>query len=193
MLQTTFGVADGARCFNVSHATIMWLRYRFQQNGTTWNHPCSGKPPGAIPSQGWRIRLKHPLDQWRTSTRSVVERPGCHNTRISRDTACNHLDFTAYATIVSEAPSWTGIYVLQCSTGWPYNVFPFSICLTQDFPRSNAVHILPWPAYSPSCNPSSIGDGPHWLPNKVTRPTSIIHRMVMPGNIFLYSTAITVP
>ena len=57
-----------------------------------------------------------------------------------------------------EAPSWIGSSVLQGSTELRYNAFPFSICLTQDFRRSNAVHTLAWPAYTPPCTPSSNGD-----------------------------------
>ena len=81
-----------------------------------------------------------------------------------------------------EDPSWIGSGVLQGSTGLRYNTFPFSICLTQDFPRSNAVHTLPWPAYSASGTLSSIGEALHWLPDKVMWPTSSNHGAVMPGN-----------
>ena len=51
------------------------------------------------------------------------------------------------------------------------NAFSFSICLTQDVRRTNAIHTLPWPAYLTSCTPSSIVEGRHWLPHKVTWPT----------------------
>ena len=46
-----------------------------------------------------------------------------------------------------KALPWTGSGVLQGSTRWRYNAFPFSISPTQDFPRSHAVHKLTWPAY----------------------------------------------
>ena len=88
-----------------------------------------------------------------------------------------------------EAPSWIGsgtlsctICVLQGSTGLQYSAFPFSMCLTQDVSRLNAVHTLPWPAYPMSGTPSSIGEGTHWLPDKVRWPTSRNHSVVMPGN-----------
>ena len=81
-----------------------------------------------------------------------------------------------------EAPSWIGRGVLQGSIGLWYNVFLFSICLKQDFCRSNAVYTLPWPACLPSSNLSSICEGPHWLPYKVTWATSRKHGAVMPGN-----------
>ena len=82
-----------------------------------------------------------------------------------------------------DALSWIGSGVLQCSDGWRYNDFPFSIALTQDFPRSNAVYKLSLPAYLPPCTPSSIGKGPHWLPDKVTGSTSTNNGAVMPGNL----------
>ena len=41
-----------------------------------------------------------------------------------------------------EAPSWIGSGVLQGSTELRYNAFPFSICHTQDFSWSDAVHTL---------------------------------------------------
>ena len=63
-----------------------------------------------------------------------------------------------------------------------HNPFSSSTCFMQDFRRWNAVHTLPWPAYSPSCTPSSIRDGPHWLPDTVTWPTSINHGAFIPGN-----------
>ena len=66
-----------------------------------------------------------------------------------------------------ETPSWIGSGMLQGSTEWRYNAFSFPICPTHDLPSSNAVHILPWSAFSPSYFPSSIGDGPHCLPDKV--------------------------
>ena len=85
-------------------------------------------------------------------------------------------------TLHIEAISWIASGVLQGSTRLWYNAFPFSICLTQDFRRSNAVHTLPWPAYSSSGIPSSIGERPHWLPDKVKWPTSRNHGAVIPDN-----------
>ena len=82
-----------------------------------------------------------------------------------------------------EALSSIGSGVLQSSTGLRHNAFPLSICLTQDFHRSIVVHTLPWPAYSPSGTPSSIGKGLHWLPDKVTWPITRHHGAVMPGNL----------
>ena len=55
--------------------------------------------------------------------------------------------------VPTTVPSCIGSGVLQGSIGFRYKAFSFSFCPTHDFPRSNAVHILPWPAYSPS--------GPH--------------------------------
>ena len=81
-----------------------------------------------------------------------------------------------------EASSWMSSGVLQGSTRLQYNAFPSSICLTQDFHRPNAVHALPWPAYSPSSTPSRIDEGPHWLTDKVTWPTTRNHGTIMPGN-----------
>ena len=75
--------------------------------------------------------------------------------------------------------SWTGSGVLQGSTGLPYNAFPFPICLTKDFPSSYAVNILPWPVYSPSCSPSSIGEGPHWLPVSRDPPPETIAQLCL--------------
>ena len=69
-----------------------------------------------------------------------------------------------------------------CDTSLGHGVFPFSICITEDFPRSNAVHTLPWPAYTPYNLPSSISEGHHWLPDKVTWPTPRNHGAFMPGN-----------
>ena len=57
-----------------------------------------------------------------------------------------------------EAPSWIGSDVLQGSTGLWCNAFPTSIFFTQNFLRSNAVHTLPQPTFSPSGTPSSIGE-----------------------------------
>ena len=75
-----------------------------------------------------------------------------------------------------------GSGVLQGSFGLRHNAFCFLIWLTQDFRRSNAANTLPWSAYSPSCTPSSIDEGPQWLPYKNTWPTSRNHGAVMPGN-----------
>ena len=60
------------------------------------------------------------------------------------------------------------------------NAFSFSICLTQDLPRSNAVCTLPWTAYPLPCTPSSIGAGHRRSLDKVTWPISA---NLMPGNL----------
>ena len=46
-----------------------------------------------------------------------------------------------------------------------------TICLTHNFRRLNALHTVSWPAHSPSCTPSSIGNGPNWLRDMVTLPS----------------------
>ena len=43
-------------------------------------------------------------------------------------------------------------------------------------------NLPPYPPYSPSNTPSSFGEGPHWLPDKVTWPIFRNHGAVMPGN-----------
>ena len=90
--------------------------------------------------------------------------------------------FTPRARRPYRGPSWIGSGVMQGSIGRWYNAFPFAICLTQDLPRLNAVHKLLWPAYSPSGTSSSNGEVLHWLPEKVTWPTSRNHGAVMSGN-----------
>ena len=145
--------------------------------GTAWNHPHSRIPPGTTPSKDWQIRLRHLCVQWRPSTRPVAETPGRHNVRISAQTmTCVFNSGTEHWVSDNrvEVQSWIDCDVLPSSTGLQHNDFPFSICLTQDFPRSNAVHTRPWPSYSSSFNPSSIGEGLHWLPGNVTWPTSIM-------------------
>ena len=151
MLQTV-KTADDFRHFNVPQTTIPWLRPRLQKIGTTWKHPRGGRPTGTTPSRGGHIRLKHLWHQWRTSTRTVAETPGRHNARISTQTMRNHPgDLHCVPDDHIWAPFWIGIGVVQGSTGWRYNAFSVSIRLTQDFSRSNAVHTLPWPAYSLPC------------------------------------------
>ena len=44
-------------------------------------------------------------------------------------------------------------------------------------------YFLPWPVYSVSCTSSGISTGPHWLPDKVTLPTSVNCGVVKPGNL----------
>ena len=143
MLQTSLRTADGTRRFNVPHTTFLWSRHRLQEIGTTWNHPRSWLPPGTRSSKEWHIRLKHLLDQWRPSTTTVAETPGRHNPEFPHGPCIiisGDLHWVPHDRI--EAPSWIDGVVLQGSTGLLYNAFPFSICLTQDFPRSNAVHTL---------------------------------------------------
>ena len=170
---------NGSMCHTT---TIMWLIHRLQEIGTTWNHQRSALPPGTTPSKDFHIRLKHLWGQWRPSTRTVVETPRRHNARISTQTMRYYLDLYCVPDDRIEAPSWIGSGVLQGPTWLRYTAFPFSICLTQDFPRSNAMNALPWPANSPSDTSSSIGEGPHWLPDKVTWPTCKNHGAVLPGN-----------
>ena len=117
---------------------------------------------GTTPSEDWRIGLQL-WDQWRASRRTVTETPGRHNARLSPQTMCNHLRrLHCVPDDRNEVPSWIGSGVLQGSTRLWYNAVPCSICLTQDFPTSNAVHTMPWPTYSPSGTSSSIGEGLHW-------------------------------
>ena len=148
-----------------------------------WNHPRNVLHPGTTPSKDCHIRLKHLWDQWTPSTRTVTETPRRHNVRISTQTMRNHIRrFTLRVRRPYRGPIlYISSGVLQGSTWLRYNAFPFSICLTHDFPRSNAVSTLPWPAYSPSCTLSSIGEGPHRLSDKITWPTSRHHGAVMPG------------
>ena len=48
--------------------------------------------------------------------------------------------------------------------------------------RLSLLNLPPYPPYSPSNTPSSIGEGPHWLPDKVTWPIFRNHGAVLPGN-----------
>ena len=131
MLQTSLRVADGARHFNVSHTSILWLRHHLQEVETTWHHPSSGLHPETTPSQNWHIRLKHLWDQWRASTRIVAETTRRHNSRIYMQTMRNHLKrFTLRARIDDriKAATWLVNGVLHGSTGWRYNTYPFSAC-----------------------------------------------------------------
>ena len=88
----------------------------------------------------------------------------------------NHLrQFTPYARGLYRGPLWNRQGVMQGPIGLRHNAFPFLICFTQDFPRSNAVHTLRWSVYSPPCTPFSIREGPvcHIRPRDPT-PESMV-------------------
>ena len=99
-------------------------------------------------------------------------KPGSHNAWISIQTMRNLL---RRLTLCAPRPYRGPVLNSQrraARVHWLWNnAFSFSICLTQDVRRTNAIHTLPWPAYLTSCTPSSIVEGRHWLPHKVTWPT----------------------
>ena len=180
MLQTSLRTADGARCCNVPVTTILCLKHRLQETGPTWTIHVMCYPQESrrqrIDIFAWNaygISGDHPqkLLQKKQDVKTS-EYPHRPCVTISGDLHCMPDDHI-------EAPSWIGSDVLQGSTRLRYNACPFSICPTQNFPRSKAVH-MPWPVYSPSDTPLNIGEGPHWLPNEVTWPTSRNHGTVMP-------------
>ena len=152
MLQTSFRNADGIRRFNVPHTTILWLKHRLQEIGTTWNHPPrSGLPSRATPSKDWHIRLKHLWDQRRPSTRTAAETPKCHKAQVFKQTMRTNLRrFTQRARRPYRGPILNRQWRAAQCQGLRSNAVPSSICLTQVFPSSNAVQTLLCPAYSPS-------------------------------------------
>ena len=151
MLQTGLRTADGARRFNVPHTPVLWLRHRLQATGTARVVGYFQEPRhqriAIFASNTYRIKADHPQELLQKHQYVITpEYPHRTCAIISCNLHCVPDDCI-------EVPSCIGSGVLQGSIGFRYKAFPFSICPTHDFPRSNAVHILPWPAYSPS--------GPH--------------------------------
>ena len=120
ILQNSLRAADGARHFNVTQTTIMWLIHRLQEIGTTWYHPRSGRPPGTTLSHDWHIRLI--WNRCRPSTRTVA--PGRHNARKYSHITCviisSDLHHVTDARV--EAPSWqqhaARLHWMTNSLGW---------------------------------------------------------------------------
>ena len=100
-----------------------------------------------------------------TIHKNCCGKPGRHNARISTQTMRNNPRWlTGRARRPFQSPTLNK-KGRSARLHWVtvHRSF-FSICLTQDFHRSNALHALPRPAYSLSCTQSIIGKGPHWLP-----------------------------
>ena len=143
MLQTSLGTEDGTRRFNVPHTTIMWLRHRLKDIGTTLKHPHGEPPPGTALSQDWHIRLKHPWDQWGPPTRTVAETSGRHNTWISTQIMRNDL---RRFTLRARRPYWGPILNRQRCAG-RFDSTPFlsqSTTYRTSLDQMQSIHTLPW-------------------------------------------------
>ena len=133
-------MADGTSRFNVPPTTVLRSRHHLQEIGTTWNHPCSGQPPGSTSAQDWHIRLKHLWDQWRPSTRTVTERPARHNARMSTQNMRNRLRrFTRHARRPYRSPNlnsqrraailhWVKDSLCWHASNWEQDFSPMSSC-----------------------------------------------------------------
>ena len=154
---------------SMCHTKILWLRRHLQEIGTTWNHPHNGLHPGTRVSKEWNICLRHIWDPSRPST-EVLQKHQDITTPEYPDRPCIIIpgDLHCKPDKCIDAPSWIGSGLLQGSSRLWHKVSPFSICLTEDFPISNAIHTLLWPVYSPSSTPPSIGKGPYWFPIGLT-------------------------
>jgi len=92
MLQVGQTQRQVARHFGCSVKTINHLWQRFNQTGTTSDHPRSGRPRVTTPREDRRIRLLHFRNRFVPATVTARNLPG---RRISAQTVCNRLKYTS--------------------------------------------------------------------------------------------------
>lgn len=91
MMNAGMAIRAVAAALNVHHSTIIRLRRRFRQFGTTVNRPHARRPRETTPAQDRYIRLQHLRDRFRPATRTAAETIGVHNRRIAAQTVRNRL------------------------------------------------------------------------------------------------------